>query len=90
MPGHPVTDEPTALAGTAAGTVYRLGHSGGHSRLYYEIAPDGSPPAAGSEGRDVLLYAQSEYVSHRAGQAIYVWGSTPGATFQCTLNELAG
>lgn len=90
MAGHNVSDTPTALAGTVADTVYRLQNTGGHRRIYYDIAAADSPPDRDSIHRNVLTFAAHEFVSHAAGEAIYVWGSESGAVFPCTLNELAG
>lgn len=90
MPGYDVTDTPAAIPGTSADTIYRLQNTGGHRRIYYDIQPVGSPPSRDSQHRNILKFAESEYVSHGAGDAIFVWGSEIGATFVCTLNELAG
>ena len=90
MAGQLVTDTPELLKNTVADTVYRLSNTGGHSRLYFEIAAVVSPPDKDSATRDLLFFGAKEFVSHGAGQAIFVWGSVAGAKLPCTYNVLAG
>ena len=89
LPKFPVTDTPQALPGTVANTVYWLQNSGGMPRLFFDIVATGSPPDPADGPLGVLRYADREFVSHAAGEAIFVWADVPGP-INCSFVETAG